>query len=169
MEGFFRAVAIGLGVILGTLNPGLEPELAASLFRGEGQVTLVALLNHGVSPKMEEALGEGVRMALTLQVVLDGQPAAPAVTQTVAFLPLTRVWQVSRGSEVVGTFASRAEAVAKWTLWPPVVVRVPSSGFGVEVRAELSFPGRPDWKADLVWKAPAVWHKDFTGLSEIPY
>jgi len=170
MESFFRTVAIGLGVLMGTLNPGIEPELEVVVHKVATTVIVQPLVLRGVSPKMEEALGEGVSMALTVQTEMDGRPIA-SVVQTLAYLPLSRQWQVTRQAEPARIFSARAEAEAAWVSLGEIPAgQMPSGPFTVEVSVTVSFPARPDWKPDMVWRTPsALWQKSFAASSEIPF
>ncbi len=170
MEAFFRAVAIGLGVLMGTLNPGVQPELELAVHKGTGPLLVSGSLIRAVSPAIDEALGEGVVMALTLQTSVDGRPAPP-VTQTLAYQPLGRDWVVVGPGEARRSFSSRVQAHKAWVSWVDVAAGVPGSEqFTVTAEVVLSFPGRPDWKADMVWKTPSVtWSKVYARLSEVPF
>lgn len=170
MEAFFRSVAIGLGVLMGTLNPGAEPELQLAVHKTEAQLIVSGVLLRAVSPAMEEALKEGVVMALTFQASVDGRPAA-AVTQTLAYQPLSHFWLVSGPGESRRTFATRPEAQQAWVTWTEITAGASAPGpFVVAAQVVLSFPGRPDWKADLVWKTESVsWSRSYRRLSEVPY
>ncbi len=174
MEAFFRAVAIGLGVLMGTLNPGVEPELELSVHKGAGPLIVSGSVVRALSPTIDEALNEGVVMALTLQTAVDGR-LAPAVTQTLAYQPLSRTWVVSGPGEQRRSFSSRAQAEKAWVNWDEVPAGNPagvsgSEPFTVTAEVVLSFPGRPDWKADMVWKTPSVtWSKVYARLSEVPF
>ena len=155
---------------MGTFNPGVEPELEVAVHRSELGLFVDGDLERGISPKMAEALAEGVPMALTFETEVAGR-AGQSVTRVLSYLPLTRQWQVSRSGESPRTFATRAEAERAWGFWNAIPAgAAPPGEFAVVVRASLSFPGRPDWKADLVWKAPVVtWTKTYSRLSEIPF
>jgi hypothetical protein len=170
MDSFFRAVAIGLGVLMGTFNPGVEPELRVAPHKTETALQFDAELQRAVSPKMEEALEEGVPMALTMQAWVDGRPG-PAFTRVLAFQAVGRQWSVTRAGEESQRFATRAEAERAWQSWRDAVAGpLPRGAFLLEVRVELSFPDRPDWKADMVWKTPVVsWSKSYTRPSQVPY
>lgn len=170
MDAFFRAVAIGLGVLMGTFHQGVEPELDAEVHKADGVVLVSATLRQAVSPKMEEALEAGVPMALTLQAAVSDRPG-PSLTRVLTYQPLSRQWQVAEANGPVLSFATRAEATVAWTSWSNAVAGTPPSGpFGVLVSVSLSFPDRPDWQADMVWRVPVVvWRKSFTRLSEIPF
>ena len=170
MDAFFRAVAISLGVLLGTFHQGVEPKLLVSPHRGENTVLVSAHLEDAVSPKMEEALLAGVPIALTLATEVDGRPGE-SVEQILGFLPLTRQWQVSHSGQAPRLFTSQDEAEKDWCTWVEVAAGAPAtSAFTVSVLVTLSFPGRPDWQADMVWKASVVsWTRTYTRMSEIPF
>ena len=170
MEAFFRGIAIGLGVLMGTFQQGVEPELLLSVHKTGALVLLSGNILRAVSPTMEDALGEGVLMALTLQTAMDGRQAA-GVTQTLEYRSLNREWVVSGPGEARRSFTSRAEAEKAWVSWKDVPAGTPVPGpFTVTAQATLSFPGRPEWKADMVWKPTEVsWKKTFSRLSEIPF
>lgn len=170
MDAFFRAVAIGLGVLLGTFNQGVEPELHVLLHKGEAGVMVTADLEGAISPKMEEALLAGVPQALTLVAEVGGHQGVP-VSHVLSYLPLTRQWQVGRPGQPPRVFVTKAEAERDWCSWVEVPAGAPGAvPFTVSVLVTLSFPDRPDWKADMVWKAPVVsWSKSFTRMSEIPF
>lgn len=170
MEDFFRAVAIGLGILMGTLQPGADPELQVSLRREGNQVVASASLVRGVSPAMAEALAEGVPMALTFAAGVDGRREGEA-TLTLANLPVTGEWQVTGPGDQRRIYPTLDQAQAVWTQGPPLGIRVPPQGpFALWASATLSFPGRSDWKADLVWRQGTVdWRKALGQVSEIPF
>jgi len=169
MEDFFRAVAIGLGVLLGTFQQGVEPELHLSPHKVGDQVVVSGTVVRAAGPNMEQAMKEGVAMTLTLRVRLNEGPAATAA-QTLVYQALSREWQVIR-SDSPRVFPTLPAAEKAWAVWEDFGVGVPGPGpFTVNAEVTLSFPGRPDWRADMVWKTPQVrWRKSFTQMSEIPY
>lgn len=169
MDAFFRAVAIGLGVLMGTLNQGVEPDLQVTVRKADSQVLVSATLEQGLSPKMDEALAAGVPLALTLRADV-GTPGT-SVTQVLSYDSLGRQWQVVRAGESPRVFSTRSEAERAWGLWLGVPAGVPPQGaFTATVQVSLSFPDRPEWQADMVWKSPVLtWQKTFTRLSEIPF
>jgi hypothetical protein len=170
MEAFFRSVAIGLGVLMGTLNPGVEPELQLAVHKTDTQLVASGTVVRAVSPAMEEALGEGVVMALTLQCRVGGRASAP-VTQTIAYQPLGQEWVVVGPGESPRSFSTRAQAVNAWVTWKEAPLgALPAGAFVVVADVVLTFPGRPDWRSDMVWKtASAPWQRSFAGLSEVPF
>lgn len=170
MDAFFRAVAIGLGVLLGTFHQGVEPELEAAVRKADGALVVSATLRQAVSPKMEEALEAGVPMALNLQASVGDVPRA-SVGRVLTYQPLGGRWQLAETAGTVRTFATRDEALTAWTTWTQVAAGPPPTGpFAVQLSVALTFPDRPDWQADMVWKTPVVvWSKSFTRMSEIPF
>lgn len=170
MQEFFRSVAIGLGILMGTFDAGVQPDLQVTLQRGTEAVLVSALVEQALGPKLEQVLDEGVSVALTFTASVEGG-ATLSSTQVLAYQPLNRVWTVTKGSEGPVGFATRNEAHLVWRLWKGTSLRLAGTGpYVVTTQVALSFPGRPDWKADLVWKPPVVvWKKTFGRLSEIPF
>lgn len=168
MEAFFRSVAIGLGVLMGTLNPGVEPDLQLVVHRTGGQLVASGTVVRAVSRPMEEALSEGVPMALTLRVVLDGRPTS--ATQTLVYRPLSQEWLVSGPCEG-RTYFTRDQAITAWVTWKDLAVgAIPMGPFVIDAEVVLTFPGRPEWRSDMVWTTPsAPWKRSYGLASEVPY
>lgn len=169
MEAFFRSVAIGLGVLMGTLSPGVEPELRPAVHKQEAQLWTSGTVVRALGPSMDQALDEGVALALTLEAWVDDRPA-PAQTRVLAYQPLKRQWSVTVG-DTVRTFGIREAAVEAWVSWHEVAVgELPTGAFTVTIKVGLSFPGRPEWSPDLVWKTPTVvWTRSYSRASEVPF
>jgi len=169
MEDFFRAVAIGLGVLLGTFQQGVEPELHLAAHKASEQVVVSGAVVRAIGSNMEQALKEGVAMTLTLRVGVNDSWASTAA-KTLVYLPLSRQWRVTGGDES-RVFSALPLAEKVWGSWDELAAGAPAPGpFWIVAEVTLSFPGRPDWKADMVWKTPSVrWRKAFTQMSEIPY
>jgi len=154
---------------MGTLNPGVEPDLQLVVHRTEGQLVASGTVGRAVSGPMEEALAEGVPMTLTLQVSLEGK--VTTTSQTLVFRPLTQEWVVSGPGDTRRTFGSRGQAITAWVTWKDVVVGgLPPGGFTVAAEVVLTFPGRPGWRSDMVWKTPSAgWKRSYSLVLEVPF
>jgi hypothetical protein len=74
MDDAFRAFILGLGILLGFVEGGKDPALAARLYRNDEAVFLSAEVREFVSPSMRKLVDSGNEVTIILSVLRDGAP-----------------------------------------------------------------------------------------------
>lgn len=73
MDDAFRSFVLGLGILLGLVEGGENPAIAARLHRDADTVRLSVELSDFVSPSMRKLVDSGNAVSVSIEVLRDGQ------------------------------------------------------------------------------------------------
>jgi hypothetical protein len=178
MQDSFRAFVLGLGMLLGLVEGGTDPALAARLHRDRECVMVSAEITNGVSKSLKELVTSGNAISMELHLERDGRVLAD-LRHTIVYLPDEKIWQVSR-AEDGRTLKSSNEAAAYLLLtrWDsvraegiaPYLDIAPGDHLRVMARATIQVNNAPWEDSRLLWnyKRPERVFK-LRSVTEVPF
>ncbi len=177
MQDPFRAFVLGLGILLGLVEGGATPSLAARIFRDAQSVRVSAEISNGISKPVRELVAAGNRVCFELEVERDGR-LLRAARRSLEKTP-AGTWTILR-SEDGRVFETESEEAAYILLsrWDSVVVEdiAPYASLAKDdhmrilIRASVLVNDAPWEDSRLLWnyQRPQRVLK-IRSLTEVPY
>ncbi len=177
MQDPFRAFVLGLGIMLGLVEGGSDPVLAARLHRDASSLLVSAEVRNGISGSARDLVAAGNAISMTLVCERRGRILA-VVSRSLCYDKLMSVWRVTR-SEDGKTLESISEEAAYVLLaqWDAVPLgRIEDYGpllnagsVEILVRASIRVNDAPEEDSRLLWnyKRPEKAIK-FRSMTEVP-
>jgi hypothetical protein len=178
MQDPFRAFVLGLGIMLGLVEGGSDPMLAARLYRDGQYLRVSAEIRDGISRSTRDLVASGNAICLTLTVERKGRVLA-RVARSLAYDKVMSVWRVTR-TEDGKTLESISEEAAyillcQWDSIPLGTVAEYESllerkGVEIVVRASILVNDAPEEDSRLLWnyKRPERTFR-IKSMTEVPY
>lgn len=178
MQDPLRAFVLGLGIMLGLVEGGSDPTLAARLHRYGGTLCVSAEIQHGISQSARDLVASGNAIGMTLSCERRGRILA-SVSRRLVFDKVMSVWRVTR-SEDGKTLESISEEAAYVLLaqWDSVPLGQVSEyeallserSVDLVVRATILVNDAPEEDSRLLWnyKRPERSFR-IRSITEVPF
>jgi hypothetical protein len=178
MQDPFRAFVLGLGIMLGLVEGGSDPMLAARLYRDGQSLRVSAEIRNGISRSTRDLVASGNAICMTLTVERKDR-ILTRVARSLAYDKVMSVWRVTR-TEDGKTLESISEEAAyillcQWDSIPLGEVAeyealLEHKGVEIVVRASILVNDAPEEDSRLLWnyKRPERTFR-FKSMTEVPY